>query len=53
MVEKIEIYKRKGNNSIYTGTLRELGNGWVEIHTVQDEVLRFRKDQVESRIEWE
>jgi hypothetical protein len=48
-VEKIEIDKGK-EHYFYTGQLRDLSDGWVEIHTNRGEIYRFRKEQVVQRL---
>lgn len=51
MVEKIEIAKESGSY-FYTGTLRLLEDGWVEITTIEpyNEILTFRREQVQQRL---
>jgi len=45
--EKIEIAKNNGN-FFYTGYVIE-GEDWLEITTIKNEHLKFRKDQVMQR----
>ena len=47
-MEKIEVSKDNGN-FFYTGTLRNLDDGWVEINTTRGETLKFRKEQIMMR----
>ncbi|MCP3684394.1 MAG: hypothetical protein GY861_17080 [bacterium] len=48
-IEKIEVSKKEGI-FWYTGTLKDIGNGWVEINTTRGECMRYRKEQIEQRL---
>ena len=47
-IEKIEVLKSSGTY-YFTGILIDLENDWVEIRTTRNEVLRFRKEQIQDR----
>lgn len=50
-MQRIEkIFIRKGENVFtFTGELRDLDDGWVEIRTARGEVEIYRREQVEGR----
>lgn len=47
--EKIEVDKGFAR-FYYTGSLEDLEDGWVRIHTIRGETLTFRKEQITQRI---